>query len=40
MPVEERGDDGPFKALLVRPVPNLTVLPKNNIGVFPFDRFY
>ncbi len=35
-----KGDDGPLKALLVRPVPNLTALAKNNKGVFPFDRVY
>ncbi|WP_341328438.1 c-type cytochrome [Methylotuvimicrobium sp. KM2] len=38
--INGKGDDGPFKALLVRPVPNLTVLAKNNNGVFPFDRVY
>ncbi|MEY3289494.1 MAG: hypothetical protein RLZZ419_1736 [Pseudomonadota bacterium] len=35
-----KGDDGPLKSLLVRPVPNLTVLAKNNKGIFPFDRVY
>jgi len=35
-----KGDDGPLKSLLVRPVPNLTVLAKNNKGVFPFDRVF
>ena len=35
-----KGDDGPLKSLLARPVPNLTVLAKNNNGVFPFDRVY
>jgi mono/diheme cytochrome c family protein len=35
-----KGDDGPLKSLLVKPVPNLTVLAKNNKGVFPFDRVY
>ena len=35
-----KGDDGPLKSLLTRPVPNLTVLAKNNRGVFPFDRVY
>lgn len=35
-----KGDDGPLKDLLARPVPNLTVLAKNNKGVFPFDRVY
>lgn len=35
-----KGDDGPLKSLLVRPVPNLTVLAKNNKGVFPFDKVY
>ena len=35
-----KGDDGPLKSLLARPVPNLTVLAKNNKGVFPFDRVY
>ncbi len=32
--------DGPLKAQLVRPVPDLTVLARNNRGVFPFDRVY
>jgi mono/diheme cytochrome c family protein len=35
-----KGDDGPLKSLLARPVPNLTVLARNNKGVFPFDRVY
>ncbi len=35
-----KGDDGPLKELLVKPVPNLTVVAKNNNGVFPFDRVY
>jgi mono/diheme cytochrome c family protein len=35
-----KGDDGPLKSLLARPVPNLTLLAKNNNGVFPFDRVY
>lgn len=35
-----KGDDGPLKSMLVKPVPNLTVLAKNNHGVFPFDRVY
>ena len=35
-----KGDDGPLKSLFARPVPNLTVLAKNNKGVFPFDRVY
>ena len=35
-----KGDDGPLKSLLTQPVPNLTVLAKNNHGVFPFDRVY
>lgn len=35
-----KGDDGPLKSLLIRPVPNLTVLAKNNHGVFPFDKVY
>ncbi|MCO6427087.1 cytochrome c [Nitrosomonas communis] len=35
-----KGDDSPLKELLVRPVPNLTVLARNNKGVFPFDRVY
>ena len=35
-----KGDDGPLKSLFTRPVPNLTVLAKNNKGVFPFDRVY
>ena len=34
------GDDGPIKSLFARPVPNLTVLAKNNKGVFPFDRVF
>jgi mono/diheme cytochrome c family protein len=32
--------DGPLRAQLVRPVPDLTVLASNNRGVFPFDRVY
>lgn len=32
--------DGPFRGQLVRPVPDLTVLARNNRGVFPFDRVY
>jgi hypothetical protein len=35
-----KGDDGPLKSLLTRPVPNLTVLAKNNKGVFPFDKVF
>jgi hypothetical protein len=35
-----KGDDGPLKLLLTRAVPNLTVLAKNNKGVFPFDKVY
>lgn len=35
-----KGDDGPLKSLLVRPAPNLTVLAKNNKGVFPFDKVF
>lgn len=35
-----KGDDGPLKSLLARPVPNLTVLAKNNKGVFPFDKVF
>lgn len=35
-----KGDDGPLKSLFARPVPNLTVLAKNNKGVFPFDRVF
>ncbi len=38
--VSGKGDDGPLKALLIRPVPDLTVLAKNNHGVFPFDKVY
>lgn len=38
--INGKGDDGPLKSLLVKPVPNLTVLAKNNKGVFPFDRVY
>lgn len=32
--------DGPMKSQLVSQVPDLTVLAKNNKGVFPFDRVY
>lgn len=32
--------DGPLKSQLVSRVPDLTVLAKNNNGVFPFDRAY
>jgi len=32
--------DGPLKSQLTKPVPDLTVLAKNNKGVFPFDRVY
>lgn len=32
--------DGPLRAQLVRPVPDLTVLARDNRGVFPFDRVY
>lgn len=32
--------DGPLKTLMVKRVPDLTVLAKNNKGVFPFDRIY
>ena len=35
-----RGDDGPLKPYLVKTVPNLTVLAKNNQGVFPFDKVF
>jgi len=35
-----QGDDGLLKELLAKPMPNLTVLAKNNKGVFPFDRVY
>ncbi len=35
-----KGDDGPLKPYLVKPVPNLTVLAKNNKGVFPFDKVF
>lgn len=35
-----KGDDGPLKPLLAKPVPNLTVLAKNNHGIFPFDRVF
>jgi mono/diheme cytochrome c family protein len=34
------GDDGPIKSLFASPMPNLTVLAKNNKGVFPFDRVF
>jgi len=32
--------DGPLKSQLTKPVPDLTILTKNNKGVFPFDRVY
>ena len=32
--------DGSFNALLKRPAADLTVLSKNNGGVFPFNRTY
>jgi len=32
--------DGPFVSQLTTKVPDLTVLAKNNQGVFPFDRVY
>lgn len=32
--------EGPLKSQLVSRVPDLTVLSKNNNGVFPFDRVY
>ena len=32
--------DGPLKSQLTKPVPDLTVLAKNNKGIFPFDRVY
>jgi len=32
--------DGPFKSQLVSRVSDLTVLARNNNGVFPFDRVY
>jgi len=32
--------DGPLKSQLTKPVLDLTVLAKNNKGVFPFDRVY
>ena len=35
-----KGDDGLLKELLAKPMPNLTVLAKNNKGIFPFDRVY
>ncbi|MDD2738656.1 MAG: cytochrome c [Methylomonas lenta] len=35
-----KGDDGPLKPYLAKPVPNLTLLAKNNKGVFPFDKVY
>jgi len=38
--ISGKGDDGPLKAMLVKPVPNLTVLAQNNKGVFPFDKVY
>jgi len=32
--------DGPLKLQMVSQMPDLTVLAKNNYGVFPFDRVY
>jgi Cytochrome C oxidase, cbb3-type, subunit III len=32
--------DGPLKLQLVSRIPDLTVLARNNNGVFPFDRIY
>ena len=32
--------DGPFRQQLTSRVPDLTVLARNNNGVFPFDRVY
>ncbi|MGD9786980.1 MAG: cytochrome c [Sulfuricellaceae bacterium] len=32
--------DGPFRSQLSNRVPDLTVLARNNNGVFPFDRVY
>ena len=32
--------DGPFGGLVTKKVPDLTVLSRNNGGVFPFDRTY
>lgn len=32
--------NGPMVAQLTKPVPDLTVLARNNGGVFPFDRVY
>jgi mono/diheme cytochrome c family protein len=32
--------DGPLKLQLVNRMPDLTVLAKNNNGIFPFDRVY
>lgn len=32
--------NGPMVAQLAKPVPDLTVLARNNGGVFPFDRVY
>jgi len=32
--------DGPLKSQLVSRMPDLTVLARNNDGVFPFDRVY
>jgi len=32
--------DGPLKSQLVSRMPDLTVLARNNNGVFPFDRVY
>jgi mono/diheme cytochrome c family protein len=32
--------DGPFKPQLASRVPDLTILARNNNGVFPFDKVY
>jgi mono/diheme cytochrome c family protein len=34
-----KGDGGPLKSLFARPVPNLTVLAKNNKGVFQLTGY-
>ena len=32
--------DGPYAGILERKIPSLTVLTKNNKGIFPYDRLY
>lgn len=38
--ISGNGDDSALKSELVKPVPDLTTLAKNNNGVFPFDLVY